>query len=74
MSLYVFDADGYMSISLVYKANLYDEYTIKSLLEGIINVIHLVLENADMTINQLIPLDEDEYDHSGAEFEKYYES
>jgi hypothetical protein len=62
-----------MAMDLVYKSNIYNEYTIKSLLEEFSNVIHLVLENEDMMISELtFPL-EDDYDGFEAEFGKYYQ-
>ena len=63
-----------MALDLVYKGNIYDEYTIKSLLEDILNVIHLVLESDDMIISELTFPGENDYDDFNAEFEKYYNS
>jgi amino acid adenylation domain-containing protein len=75
ITLYVYEFRKYMTLELVYKSNIYDEYTIESLLEDFLNVIHLVLENNDMTISELTSLSLEENDHGDfdVEFEEYYE-
>ncbi len=73
MTLYVHDAHEYMALNVVYKANLYDAYSINSLLGDYLDLIRLVLEQEDMTISQLTSRPEDDYDDLDAEFVKYYE-
>jgi tyrocidine synthetase-3 len=74
MTLYALDAGEHMTLELVYKANLYDELSIKRVLEDFLDVIRLVMENEDITISKLTPQGEEDYDDFDAEFEKYYDA
>jgi hypothetical protein len=58
---------------VVYKANLYDAYSIKGVLDDFLDMIRLVLEQEDMTISQLTSRAVDDHDGLDTEFEKYYE-
>jgi tyrocidine synthetase-3 len=74
ITLYVHDTHKSMALDLVYKSNVYDEYTIKSLLEDFSNVIHLVSGSEDMTIEELASLDGDIYDDFEVQFVEYCQS
>jgi hypothetical protein len=73
MTLYVHDVHEYMALNVVYKANIYDAYSIKNLLDDFLDMIRLVLEQEDMTISQLTSRAENDHDDLDTEFEKYYE-
>jgi hypothetical protein len=67
MTVYVFDAYEYMTLNVVYKGNLYSDYSIKCLLEDFSSAIRLVVENEDITISELTLSGEDGYDEPGTE-------
>jgi acyl carrier protein len=73
MTLYVQDVHEYMALNVVYKANIYDAYSIKSVLDDFLDMIRLVLEQEDRTISQLTSRARDDHDDLDTEFEKYYE-
>jgi acyl carrier protein/NRPS condensation-like uncharacterized protein len=74
MTLYVYDAPGYMKLNLVYKGNIYDENSIKYFLDSLFVTIQSILENENMSLSQLssaaVPDEPDENDLD-AEFEQY---
>jgi amino acid adenylation domain-containing protein len=72
INFYTFDAYEYMTLNVVYKSNIYDEYSIKKLLEELLKVIRGCLQNENITISELVIPGEEEYDDFDAEFEKYY--
>ncbi|MFC2146035.1 amino acid adenylation domain-containing protein [Acidobacteriota bacterium] len=76
MTLYVYDAPDYMALNLVYKGNIYDENSIKYLLDSFSITIQSVLENENMSLSQLssgtVPDEPDENDLD-AKFEQYYD-
>jgi hypothetical protein len=58
---------------LVYKSNIYKEYSIQNLLDNFLSVIHCVLENNEIKLSEIASptvVDADDFD---MEFEKYYE-
>lgn len=71
ITLYVQEAKENMALGLVYKSNIYDQYTMQSLLESMLKVIQLVLKNEDITISGLILPGEEDYDGLDTEYEKY---
>ncbi|UCH93959.1 MAG: amino acid adenylation domain-containing protein [Candidatus Aminicenantes bacterium] len=73
ITLYVDDCDEYMTLYSIYKGNIYDEDSIKSLIDGLVHVIDLVLENENIVISELIPSSEEEDDGLEEEFDKYYD-
>jgi hypothetical protein len=71
MTLYIADNDEAMDLTVVYKGNLYDRYSISGLLDSLLMVIPPILEDCEATINRLTDGDEEENDFSSGEFEEY---
>jgi acyl carrier protein len=79
MTLYVQDAykNKSMVLNSVYKSNIYDLDTIKSVLRGVLDVIHRVLENEHIKLSQLtLPGEvyEESYDDFDMKLENMYKN
>lgn len=72
ITVYAHDAEDRLTLTFVYKSNLYYDDSIDSLMTGYLDMIRFVLANHDTTIAGLMSQGE-EASSGAAEFEKYYD-
>jgi len=71
LTLYAHDGDGNMTVTLVYKGNLYDDGTIESLLAGFSDMVEAVLQESDVPISELTVCGTQDYGDQDLHFEDY---
>ena len=73
ITLYAADDGDTLDLTMVYKGNIYDRYSIKSLLDEFLEAIPIALADKETTIARLTYNDDDEDDFN-EELEEYYDS
>jgi amino acid adenylation domain-containing protein len=71
ITLYVQDQSECTRMNLVYKANLYDEYTIRAVLDNFLHIVHSVLDNEEIKLSEIDSLGGVDTDDFDKDFEIY---